>query len=328
MRRLLPANRPVNLPAGRGDAPADTVGHMDKIEIRKEGDIVIAASPFHPDLPARAGSLGGRFNGTDWRFPGALMGRVRDLYREIYGTDGISDVDLLDIRIQLDLIDTRGKDIFVAGRCLAARVKRDARVWLGHMVTIDKGGFPRSGGSIENPRLMPETGTELIVRELPEPAVKRAMKIFPGAIAVIQTQGNDDEDGGFGTDDVPRVADAVAATKPVQAATADMLQPHMVRRENGADISFDGVLLAEATTNDGSTYAKNALRSTVLTLYKTRAGKFVAVQKNLSDMTGERTITKAVVVDTEQEVIDFFGHRWLAKRLYDMAHIQAIEKIG
>jgi DNA repair protein RadC len=57
--------------------------------IEEEGRIAVS-SPYHPNFPARARSLGGIWNAARrvWVFDSADNDRVRALCREIYGTDG------------------------------------------------------------------------------------------------------------------------------------------------------------------------------------------------------------------------------------------------
>jgi len=58
--------------------------------IEEEDGRIAVSSPYHPNFPARARSLGGIWNAARrvWVFDAADHDRVRSLCREIYGTDG------------------------------------------------------------------------------------------------------------------------------------------------------------------------------------------------------------------------------------------------
>jgi len=58
--------------------------------VEEEDGRIAVSSPYHPNFPARARSLGGIWNAARrvWVFDSADHDRVRSLCREIYGTDG------------------------------------------------------------------------------------------------------------------------------------------------------------------------------------------------------------------------------------------------
>ncbi|WP_374711395.1 hypothetical protein [Symbiobacterium terraclitae] len=138
-----------------------------KVRIERQGNTVVLCAPYHPDLPARARQLGGKFDGftKSWTFDGRDEARVRALAREIYGTDGETS-ETVTVRVNLDqLRDVQSLWLF--GREIARRPERDREVRLGEGVVVLAGGFPASGGSVKNPRLAAETGTILEVRGVP-----------------------------------------------------------------------------------------------------------------------------------------------------------------
>lgn len=91
------------------------------------------------------------------------------------------------------------------------------------------------------------------------------------------------------------------------------------------NIRFTGELVASASTSDnraaGNYYSGQAGRWTELFLYKTKGGKFVCHQIGRTIWQGERDRFSGKVCETLEEVKGFFGHRWLAKELYDDAGI-------
>jgi hypothetical protein len=61
--------------------------------VEEEDGRIAVSSPYHPDFPARARSLGGVWDAARrvWVFDSADHDRVRSLCCEIYGTDGLED---------------------------------------------------------------------------------------------------------------------------------------------------------------------------------------------------------------------------------------------
>jgi hypothetical protein len=143
---------------------------MSEITIQPDGGRLCLSSPYHPDLPAKARALGGRFDPATrrWSFDPRDEARVRDLAREVYGTDG-QPGDTVTVRLDLakSSLGTGRQTIYLAGRQIAHRPGRDAAVRLGEGVIIVDGGFRSRGGSMKYPALAWEDGTVLEVRDLP-----------------------------------------------------------------------------------------------------------------------------------------------------------------
>jgi hypothetical protein len=88
--------------------------------------------------------------------------------------------------------------------------------------------------------------------------------------------------------------------------------------DNEPNLRFNGELLASIASDN------EAGRWTELELYRTQAGKFVCHQVGRTQWDGEVDRYTGKVCDTLQEVKDFFGHRWLAKQLYESASIEDV----
>ncbi|MBV6425507.1 MAG: hypothetical protein NAOJABEB_03328 [Steroidobacteraceae bacterium] len=139
------------------------------------GSVLTVASPYHPQFPARAKALGGRFNGNDktWQFDARDESRVREMVIDIFGTDGSTGVgDLVTVRVRVNDYGL-GDTLFVAGRQVARRPGRDMPVRLGDGVVIVSGGFAHSGGSQAKPRLAAHDNTVLEIRDLPRAIAER-----------------------------------------------------------------------------------------------------------------------------------------------------------
>lgn len=94
--------------------------------------------------------------------------------------------------------------------------------------------------------------------------------------------------------------------------------------DNAPDIRFNGELIASArssSNNAHSNYSGSVGRWMMLKLYRTAGGKFVCQSIGCTQWQGEKDRYKAAVCETEADVIEFFGHGWLAKDLYEEAGI-------
>ena len=104
----------------------------------------------------------------------------------------------------------------------------------------------------------------------------------------------------------------------------DKMETFTIEIDGEPNIRFTGELVAKAcTSNDqaaGIYYSGHPDRWTKLYLYKTKGGKFVCHQIDRT-IYHDRGRLSGKVCETMEEVKEFFGHRWLAKELYDDAGI-------
>lgn len=109
----------------------------------------------------------------------------------------------------------------------------------------------------------------------------------------------------------------------------------VVKRDNQADLEFTGSLIGFASNRkfpdrqeEGEVKANApTTRWTVLSLYQTKGGNYVCHQANHSINPGEHDKMEALVTKSKEEVTNFFGYRWLAKKLYESANFNANEII-
>ena len=108
---------------------------------------------------------------------------------------------------------------------------------------------------------------------------------------------------------------------------SDTMETFTIYVDNQPNIRFTGELVASASSSEdrasGSRWSGDTGRWTELELYKTKGGKYVCQQIGRTRWQGERTRYSGKVCETLDEVFDFFGHRWLAKDLYDDAGLDA-----
>ncbi len=104
-----------------------------------------------------------------------------------------------------------------------------------------------------------------------------------------------------------------------------------IERDNGAALLFNGECLAKVSSSDnnayGSLYSGQIGRWQVLALYRTEGGKFLCERIDRTRWQGERDIRHAKACANHGEVVEFFGHSWLAKHLYKEAGLETAERI-
>jgi hypothetical protein len=108
------------------------------------------------------------------------------------------------------------------------------------------------------------------------------------------------------------------------------MEAQSIFRDDEANLWFVGELIAEdgSSPDRGSSYFSGSTgRWTLLKLWRTEAGKFVAQRIGRTQWQGEHDRYSAAVCDTEAEVIAFFGYGALAKSIYHDAGIEADERI-
>ena len=104
-----------------------------------------------------------------------------------------------------------------------------------------------------------------------------------------------------------------------------VMETFILELDNAPNIRFTGERVASAASSEnsgmGRRYSGQAGRWTELKLYKTKGGKFVCHEIGRTIWQGERDRFSGKVCETEEEVKEFFGYRWLAKELYSEAGI-------
>jgi hypothetical protein len=147
------------------------------------------SAPYDPDFPARARKIGGAWTGSMWEFDPRSEDAVRQLCRDIYGTDG-SDNDQPRVTVRIPLDGVRGADFRPAGEALVRRTAFDKPVQYARHVVLVAGDFPHSGGSARDPELCPAPGTVIEVRDLAPGAAQRILDNHQDATVVEHPQTN------------------------------------------------------------------------------------------------------------------------------------------
>ena len=119
-------------------------------------------SEYNTLFVKKARFLGGSWDraSSAWSFPDSRESLVKEILREIYGTDGKEEPAIVTVQIDMDLFyDTLNSEIYLGGFPLASRSFRDSNVKLAPWAYLVNGEFCSSGGSRNNPCVTWETGT-------------------------------------------------------------------------------------------------------------------------------------------------------------------------
>jgi hypothetical protein len=150
-------------------------------------------SPYHPDLPAKARALGGRWVDAlhEWSFDSRDVERVRALCRDVYGEDGTEreeERELYTLRVNVCLIpDQNSPGLWFAGREIMRRPSRDVAIRFGPGCVLVSGTLPSRGGSSKYPRLGIPFGSEhepvvLEIRDVPV-AMVESLRDHPAVLS-------------------------------------------------------------------------------------------------------------------------------------------------
>ena len=137
-------------------------------------------SPYHPDFPAAARALGGRWRPSrrTWVFDGRDEAVVGDLLARLFGWSPDPSGEVVTVRVTLSRANAGGAEARLAGRVIARRPGRDEAVVLGAGVVVVGGAFAPSAGSRQHPALIDSDGVvTLEVRDLPVEALTAAREL-------------------------------------------------------------------------------------------------------------------------------------------------------
>lgn len=213
---------------------------------------IAVKSPYHPSFVSAVKRLNGSWNGAagTWTVDARDEQAVRDICRQVYGTDGSDNPVLVDIRITLS--GTSDDSLFDYGRLIAQRRGRDERVKLGDGVVIVDGRFPASAGSRNNPKLMNfDDVVVLEVRDVPECLVD-------DDCTVVRRPENDQVPQTVETIDADARPFASMTDEQLATAIAAMMHEQTLRRQQPSPIPPNG---GPAALGEGDDMAGMSIRA-------------------------------------------------------------------
>lgn len=154
------------------------------MRIYSEENKLYVESDYSAKFVREAKKLNGKWTGRAWVFDANDEEMVRDVLLKVYGEDGKTAVETVNVEVAID--DIAGYDsIELFGRVLAKRFSRDSNVKLHDSVIVKEGGFPSSGGSVKNPALKHSENTVLLVKNVPVVLAEEGVKKYPDAIKIV-----------------------------------------------------------------------------------------------------------------------------------------------
>ncbi len=142
---------------------------MNKVKIEEVNGKLMVFTPYCHYFVADAKKSGGKWDAVNncWSFDSRSAGIVREILIDNYGTDG-SPCELVSIIITAkNKIFGLRRSIEILGRTIARASGRDSGANVGEGVALIKGAI-RSGGSVKNWETVIDSGTELIVHDMPK----------------------------------------------------------------------------------------------------------------------------------------------------------------
>lgn len=157
------------------------------VKVKINGSKIEVVSNYNKDFVREAKKLGGKWNGKAWVFDIDDETAVREVLKNVYGTDGEGEVELVTVRVPLDCTGTENdKELVMFGESLAYRPFRDSDVKLNDNVRIISGGFCSSGGSRSYPSLNYIEGTVITVKNVPIILAEKAIKTYGDDITIVK----------------------------------------------------------------------------------------------------------------------------------------------
>ena len=102
------------------------------------------------------------------------------------------------------------------------------------------------------------------------------------------------------------------------------LDLYEIERDNERNLRFFGVMLCSVSSRSGNPPSK---RWTQLEMFITEKGKLVAVKRGQTDIEDEQPRCTAKVIDSVDDILDFFGYGRLSKQLYYYLSIDVTDEI-
>jgi len=156
------------------------------IKVSAGEGLLKVTSPYNKEFVSFARMRGGKWSDGQkvWMFDPRDEFAVRSVLIDIFGTDDYESCSKVNVRIKLDSFNI--DDEFVLfGRQLLRRRYSARRVEVDDGVVVINGGFPKEGGSRRYPKIEPEKGTIIEVRDVPRDIAVRTWTEHKEAIELL-----------------------------------------------------------------------------------------------------------------------------------------------
>lgn len=138
------------------------------MKVIRENDIIKVQSEYNKAFISGSRMIQGKWNSPYWVFPAENEEPLKELLVNVYGECGDLDTNIPRVTVDLMLDDyPHGSDVKIGDMNVCWRPARDSSVRLSDSAMLICGGFPKSGGSRNNPYVYAEQGTVLRVKGIP-----------------------------------------------------------------------------------------------------------------------------------------------------------------
>lgn len=150
---------------------------------------VSVVSPYNAKFIAGAKQINGKWNKPAWEFPKENEDLVRNLLRDVYGTDGTPE-STVTILVKLPEAEWLMKDAtFMVGPFQALRkLGRDTTPRLGENCTIIQGKLLSSGGSRNNPRITFTNDCVMRIKNVPQSVANSLIEKDDAAFSIVDDE--------------------------------------------------------------------------------------------------------------------------------------------
>ena len=101
------------------------------------------------------------------------------------------------------------------------------------------------------------------------------------------------------------------------------METQLVERDGESNIKFVGeqiAIVSNSPETTSSDYSGSVGHSAELSLFRTAGGKYVCQRVGYNQWQGCRDVYEGAVCENPGDIIAFFGHGRLAKRLYELTN--------
>jgi len=138
------------------------------ITVTIKNNSVYVQSPYESKFVKQAKQINGKWSAPYWVFPAENENLVRNLCREVYGTDGTVEPTTT-ILVTLSEVGRHEDDRLMVGPIEVLRKwNRDSAPKLGENCTVVQGKLLSSGGSRNNPRITYTDDCVIRVKNVPQ----------------------------------------------------------------------------------------------------------------------------------------------------------------
>lgn len=166
-----------------------------EVKVHVDGKAVFVCGPFNPGFVRGAKRLAGRWQARQktWTFDSRVETSVRALCNKWYGTDGITNPDLVDLRLTYaEGKRTLQSPVVAYGRVIARAFGRDTGARLGDGIVLVQGKVT-SSGSWKNWQTYIAPDSILIMHDVPRALV--TSEVPAGATIEILPNSENNQEG-------------------------------------------------------------------------------------------------------------------------------------